>query len=516
MAASCDNHKPGNGGENDGLSAGPFKIEVYDLNSSHCKVKVTPNDMNTQFFCGVATEEYLKTFGPLDDMLLTGTNFIETQILENGDTPVSELMKKGVYEREVTGLQPEQKFIVFACHTDATGAIISDIKAIEAVTPALEASENLFEVEIDQITAISAMLYITPSTGDEYIWMEFPDYVYMKDDGTEMSMNELKTLLEGYKPFFPQHTNTGEMVHSFDDKLEPDTEYMIVVFGYDGGFTTDLTTEKFRTLEPGDASKVTFEFEYSDLSARSVGVTIKPSDLTVSYLAIVVDEVTIGKKGGPNAEGVKKLLDTEIQKAILFGEFEDRAAFVKDYAQHGEKTGYFSLEPGLKHYACAVGMDSDGNYASEVAIGEFTAPEEIATEASVTAVFDKYFDGDDIAALDSEKYGDYAGSAVLPVKFTLTDGALDGIYTVFTREEIEEAQPADDEIRSILVNDDYMNVSNFFTSTREDIILDWDCEYVLCMVGIDADENIGRLVKVDIPALTKEGVTPVSEFTPGL
>ena len=251
-----------------------FNIEIIDLHSSHCKVKVTPDNPDTYYFLGVATEDYLKTFGSLYEIETTVSNFIETEILMNQDTPVSEMLKKGVYEREVTGLQPEQRFIVFACYTDQTGAIISEVKHISETTPPVTASANQFEIEIDQVTATSAMLFITPSTDDDYVWLEFPEYVY-----EYMTMEELEEfLLKNYKPFFPLHTNSGEMVHSFDDKLEPDTEYMIIVFGYDGGLTTPLTTKKFHTLEPNDGTDVTFDIELGTMTPRSVNVTFKPSD----------------------------------------------------------------------------------------------------------------------------------------------------------------------------------------------------------------------------------------------
>ena len=85
---------------------------------------------------------------------------------------------------------PEQKFIVFACHTDETGAIVSEIVTVSEVTPPVEASQNSFEIEIDQITATSAMLFITPTTDDEYVWLEFPEFVYK-----DMTMEELEAFL---------------------------------------------------------------------------------------------------------------------------------------------------------------------------------------------------------------------------------------------------------------------------------------------------------------------------------
>ena len=341
LMAACN--KTGQDPEEPQGGASGFKIEVFDMNSSHCKVKIVPENKTAPYFCGVATEDYLKTFGPLDDMLTTATNFIETTILENSDVAISDLMKVGEYEREVTGLKPEQRFVVFACHTDETGAVTSEIAMVVETTPALEQVSMEFDIELDQITATSAMLFITPTTDDEYVWLEFPEDVYK-----DMTMEELQEfLLKNYKPFFPLHTNTGEMVHSFDDKLDPDTEYMIIVFGYDGGLTTPLFTEKFRTLEPNDPSDVTFDISYNNLTARSATVTFKPSDASVAYLAIVAGEDELERTGGPTAEGVKKLIDKEIKKAILVGDCEDRAEFAKYYAQRGPATGSFSLKPGM-------------------------------------------------------------------------------------------------------------------------------------------------------------------------
>ena len=485
-----------------------FKIEILDLHSSHCKVKVTPDNLTDGYFLGVATEEYFSTFGSVEDMGAAVSNFIETEILMNQDVALSEILKKGVYEREVTGLQPEQRFIVFACHVGNMGDVVSEISYVIGTTPAIEASVNTFEIEIDQITATSAMLFITPSNDDDYVWLEFPEYVYK-----DMTMEELEAfLLQNYKPFFPLHTNSGEMVHSFDGKLEPDMEYMIIVFGYDGGLTTPLTTKKFRTLKPNDAANVTFEFTYSDLTSRSVSMTFIPSDNSVSYLAVVVDEATLERSGGPTEEGVKALIDKEIKKAIAFGDCDNRAEFAQYYAQRGKQTGSFAVEPGMKHYACAVCVDEAGEYASKVGIAEFNAPKEEDTDATVTASFDKWFDGDALAALDNAMYGDYAGWAVLPIRFTLGGSATEAIYTIYPVSIIEEEGATDDEIRALLLDNSLLGEYNYYIESKVDVLLEWNYDYRLYMIAFDENENAGELVSVDIPALTRNGASPVTDF----
>ena len=488
-------------------SAELFKIEMSDVHSSHCQVKVTPGDLHKQYFCGVATEDYLKTFGDLDDMHTVATNFIETMLIENSDVAIADLMKKGVYEREVTGLQPEQRFIVFACHTDDTGVVTSEVAVMIGTTSALEQVGMKFEIELDQITATSAMLFITPTTDDEYVWLEFPEDVYK-----DMTMDELQEfLLKNYKPFFPLHTNTGEMVHSFDDKLDPDTEYMIIVFGYDGGLTTPLFTEKFRTLKPNDPTDVTFEISYNSLTARSASVTFKPSDASVAYFAIVAGEDELERNGGPTADGVKKLIDKEIKKAILVGDCEDRAEFAKYYAQRGTATGSFSLKPGMRHYACAVCVDAAGDYASEVAICWLDAPAESVTDATVSASVLKYFDGDALAISDTS-YSDFAGWAVVRLKFVLGGSAADAIFTIYPVDVLEQEGATDEDVRALLLDDSLLGEYNFNIEALTDVQLEWGCDYRLYAIPLDASENAGELFKLDIPALSREGASPISEY----
>lgn len=486
----------------------PFTIEIHDLHSSYCKVTVTPEDTEAPYFLGVSTEEYFKEFGSLDNLKETVTNFIETQLIENPELSVADIMHKGVYTRDVTGLKPEQKFIVFVCHTGSSGEVISEVELITETTPALSESKLTFEIELDQITATSAMLFITPSTDEQYVWLEFPEFVYK-----DMSMDELEAfLLKNYKAFFGMHATTGEMMYSFDNKLEPDTEYMIIAFGYDGGITTELATKKFRTLEPNDPTDVTFEFSYSDLTSRSVNMTFIPSDNTVSYLAIVVDEVTLGRSGGPTEEGVKKLIDKEIQKAIAFGDCDNRAEFAQFNAQRGKQTGSFAVEAGMKHYACAVCVNAKGEYASQVGIAEFIAPEEGSTDATVSASFDKWFDGNALASADAGLYGDYAGWAVLPVRFTLGGSAVDAIYTIYPVSIIEEEGATDEDIRAILLDNSLLGEYNFYIESKVDVLLEWDCDYRIYMVALDENENAGDLVKMDIQALSRDGASPASEF----
>jgi hypothetical protein len=241
-------------------------------------------------------------------------------------------------------------------------------------------------------------------------------------------------------------------------------------------------------------------------------MTFIPSDNTVSYLAIVVDQATMDRKGGASEETVKKIIDSEINKAILFGDCEDRAEFAQYYAQRGKQTGSFGLTPGMKHYACAVCVDAQGEYASAVGIAEFDAPAEGSTDASVTASFSKWFDGDALAKADPDMYGDYAGWAVMNINFQLGGSAKEALYTIYPVSILEEEGATDDDIKELLLSNDLLGIYNFYTESQVTVQLEWDCDYKLFAIAFDQNKNAGEMFTLEIPALSKAGASPADQF----
>ena len=165
----------------------------------------------------------------------------------------------------------------------------------------------------------------------------------------------------------------------------------------------------------------------------------------------------------------------------------------------------------MRHYACAVCLDAAGEYASEVAICWFDAPAEGETDASVSAAVLKYFDGDALAA-SSETYSDFAGWAVVRLKFVLGGSATDAIYTIYPVDVLEQEGATDDDIRALLLNDELMGVYNYNIEPLTDVQLEWECDYRLYAIPLDDKENAGELFKLDIPALSREQAAPVSEY----
>ena len=488
------------------LSEGPFDIEVLELRSSMVNLFVAPENLQGYYWFGVITREYLASFGPLEDISSAISAYLASRLAEYPDVDPVELLERGDLLRDVIGLQPEMSIVVFACEADERGQITSPIKAIGLTTPPVTPSDNILNVEVSQVTATNAQLKITPSNNDPYVWMELPEELYLGK-----SNEELKAfLLKYYSSFFPLHTSRGELTHTFSDNLEPDLGYMILAFGYDGGMTTDLFTTTFRTLPAGDPSQTTFDFEINKLSSRSVDVTVIPSDPSVQYLAILAEESLLEEYGGVNSESFLTLINEQIDLAIRWGECEDRAEFAESYAHRGNTDINWYLTPGATHYMGAVALDREGNFATEAILEQVVAPEVELSNALVEARYSTYFDGSQLYELDPENYADYAGCAVLPISFVLNDEAAYAIYTILDPASLEGV--SDDQLISLLLNGEYLDELTFFTQNRVDVLLDWEQEYILCMIAMDRNDYAGALVKQTISPLTLSGASSIDQY----
>jgi hypothetical protein len=64
----------------------------------------------------------------------------------------------------------------------------------------------------------------------------------------------------------------------------------------------------------------------------------------------------------------------------------------------------------------------------------------------------------------------------------------------------------------MLLDDSLLGEYNFNIEALTEVQLEWGYDYRLYAIPLDASENAGELFKLDIPALSKAGASPVSEY----
>lgn len=70
----------------------------------------------------------------------------------------------------------------------------------------------------------------------------------------------------------------------------------------------------------------------------------------------------------------------------------------------------------------------------------------------------------------------------------------------------------DEEIRAILLDDEYLGTYTFLAEGLTEVQLEWGCDYKLFAIPFDANENAGEMFVMDIPALDRSGAAPVEEY----
>jgi hypothetical protein len=129
----------------------------------------------------------------------------------------------------------------------------------------------------------------------------------------------------------------------------------------------------------------------------------------------------------------------------------------------------------------------------------------------VSASVLKFFDGDALYA-SNPSYSDFAGWAVVRLKFVLGGSATDAIFTIYPVDVLEQEGATDDDIRAMLLDDSLLGEYNFNIEALTDVQLEWGCDYRLYAIPLDASENTGALFKLDIPALSRKQASPISEY----
>lgn len=150
-------------------------------------------------------------------------------------------------------LKPGEQYCIFAFAMTEDGQLASPIEIEKFITTLPEPSDNTFEVSVDTITSAEVVFTVVPSNNDKYfVNVQRASYVdyFLEHDNVMEEM--VPSLVNGFSPsVYPECYCQGTVTRSTDDflaSIRRDSDYYIIVFGYDDGPTTQVTLQKFHTL----------------------------------------------------------------------------------------------------------------------------------------------------------------------------------------------------------------------------------------------------------------------------
>lgn len=266
--------------EMNGLTVG-FDI---DNTTNNVKIKFTPSDKNVRYLTEVrlAGEEF------------DAQSWVNTLVWRGsvvGRTPEESMeLATSVGDVEKTfGLEPNTDYMIYSYSIEMVGEdpIVNSRVSQQAFTSgAVAKSDMTFAFTVSDVTPLSANIDIVPSGGDYYSWG------YMKASDAE-GLSDMEIAQKCCENAFVTdiRTNSGSQTITAEG-LEPDTEYVLVAFGYEKHeiTTSEVGKVTFRTLKASDPSKwvATFgDIKFAeDGSSASVDITVNYDD--ISYVWFVV------------------------------------------------------------------------------------------------------------------------------------------------------------------------------------------------------------------------------------
>ena len=309
------------------------------------------------------------------------------------------------------------EYIVFACKWDEDCRLTGEPAYVWHTTGDVPPSDNVITVTVgDDVDQSSFFVDVKTTNNDPYVMIAEPSKFMQGMDEDEIYAH----LMEDYGTwgilnFVYEGSLSGRMTG-----LEPDTEYTMVVFGYKAGKkTTAMQKFTVKTSPAGPAEDCVFDFELLESGSNSLKITVTPSDAAHFYYWYVYPT-------DATADQVREDI-TDLINGSYYG---DMYEFSYWELSQGRSTGTISfLAPETEYKVAAVVMDEEtGEFLADVIFsGPFSTSEADYADITITASYDKFYDGDDLYDINPDAGAQYRGYAMVPVSITI-DGDYKSYY----------------------------------------------------------------------------------------
>ncbi|MBR5300861.1 MAG: BACON domain-containing protein [Bacteroidales bacterium] len=316
------------------------------------------------------------------------------------------------------------EYIIFACKWDEDCRFTGEPSYIWHTSADVPLSDNVITVTIgDDVDQSSFFVDVRTTNNDPYVMIAEPSVFMDGMDDTQIYAHLMEDYgTWGLLSYMYEGNIAGRMIG-----LEPDTEYTMVVFGYKAGKqTTPMQKFTVRTAPAGPAEDCTFDFVLNEAGANTLNITVTPSDAAHFYYWYVY-------KMDQTADDVRN----DIRDMINNSYYGDMYEFSYYELSQGESTGEISfLAPETEYRVAAVVMDEDtGEFLADVIFSEpFSTTEAVYADITITATFDKFYNGDDLYDINPDAGAQYRGYAMVPVSITIDGEYSSYYYTMFEYE----------------------------------------------------------------------------------
>lgn len=366
-----------------------------------------------------------------------------------------------------------------------------------------------FEISYSDVTATSATISVVPSDDEiGYYFDVMPEQDYIATGGnvSDWARDIMLYYFQNYPTLPTELILDGLLSHGPDsdpvEGLEPDSKYYAYVVAIDerGEPCSRPAVTELTTLPPGDPKDCTFEFKVENLLSNTATITVQPSDGSTRYW-YSIEEVSGWQGDAAIPSLVKMTIDSYVQQTGM-----SLSDLVKRVTFRGAHSERWDVMPKTSYYAYAFAVDEEGNISPDCLLYKerFTTPEFDVSDAEVSLTY-RYFDGDELYALDAAKYPNARGRVLLQVEATPNEVATDWLVAFGSMDMTDSDLFPDSQTKQAMLQGGGQRnrtLSQFWTNG-------WTTGTLLSF-AVDAYGLDGTLYR-KLVEMTKEGASPVSQ-----
>ena len=369
------------------------------------------------------------------------------------------------------------------------------------------APQGDFALEVTDVTATTARLSVTPENENVRYYYDVCTLEQFEQYGVEAIVEDyIDYMCERYSQLSLAEILDALLSRGADEDevkgLPVDTEmaFYAVAVNDDGRCEGNASVMTFRTQKGGNPAECTFQLSATGLYSEGVTMNVRPSDTSVRYWAGVYSV-----SGWGSDEAMTALVKSTIDEAA-----EENGMALDRLVNAVTFQGPVSLEEsGLQnstnYYIYAYAMNPDGTAAGPVSKLLFTTPVVDISDADVSLRY-RYFDGDAMAEAYPDRFAKAAGRVVMQIQIVPNEMAENFAWALAMGDLGDTETYPDDASKNAVLQGGFIN------KAEKELIVNYGAAtffyFASDVWGVDG--RFHRLV-VDV---TKDGVMPVSEYTP--
>lgn len=259
-----------------------FDIEMYD-NAGRMVMTyvVTPDDPDMLFYRDAFTDVQYDEFGgnPEDVWTVALQGYLDFF----GSSWIQMVAESGRVEAEFSYVWDQRTYILVA-GVDSLANRITPVVDTSWYSGPVPPSDVTFEVTFENVGTSSAVVWVTPSNNDPW------SMLLMESDMLEAySEEEIEDIVKiSYGDYINDgRVYSGRMSMTYHEgQLNPDTEYSVLVFGWNTTLSTGVSRHTFRTERASSSQDLTFTWNLEVLGPMEIHAVVTPSDMDAQYIVI--------------------------------------------------------------------------------------------------------------------------------------------------------------------------------------------------------------------------------------